>query len=147
MARRARHAPLPWKPLIGYAGALAAGAFLLDWLDFQRLARARSADLYVFLVAAAFLALGVFAGARLFGSRTPGNFDGNPAAQASLGISPAELRVLQALAEGLSNKEVGVRLHISPHTVKTHVARLCEKLEARRRTEAIARARSLGIIA
>jgi DNA-binding CsgD family transcriptional regulator len=146
MPRRARTAPLPWKPLLGYAAALAAGAFLLDWLDYQRLARARSADIYVFLVAAAFLGLGVFAGARLFGIRTPKPFDGNPAAQASLGISPAELRVLHALADGLSNKEIGARLHISPHTVKTHVARLCEKLEARRRTEAIARARSLGIL-
>jgi len=146
MPRRARSAALPWKPLLGYAVALAAGAFLLDWLDYQRLARARSADIYVFLVAAAFLGLGVFAGARLFGSRTPESFDGNPAALASLGISPAELRVLHALADGLSNKEIGGRLHISPHTVKTHVARLCEKLEARRRTEAIARARSLGII-
>lgn len=147
MSRRARTTPLAWKPLLGYAAAMAAGAFLLDWLDYQRLGRARSADVYVFLVAAAFLALGVYAGARLFGTRSSTQFDGNPAAQASLGISPAEFRVLRALADGLSNKEIGARLHISPHTVKTHVAHLCEKLDARRRTEAIARARSLGIIA
>lgn len=54
--------------------------------------------------------------------------------------------MLRAIADGGSNKEVAAALHISPHTVKTHVARLCEKLEARRRTEAVARARSLGIL-
>jgi ATP/maltotriose-dependent transcriptional regulator MalT len=73
-------------------------------------------------------------------------FDGNPRALASLGISPRELRVLEELAAGHSNKEIAARLHVSPHTVKTHVARLLEKLEAKRRTDAIARARELGIL-
>jgi DNA-binding NarL/FixJ family response regulator len=54
--------------------------------------------------------------------------------------------VLQALAEGRSNKEIAILLEISPNTIKTHVARLYEKLGARRRTEAIRRARELGIL-
>ncbi|MFO1399588.1 MAG: response regulator transcription factor, partial [Steroidobacteraceae bacterium] len=73
-------------------------------------------------------------------------FDGNPRAQASLGITPRELSVLQELAAGRSNKEIAARLAIAPDTVKTHVARLYDKLGARRRTEAVNRARELGIL-
>jgi DNA-binding CsgD family transcriptional regulator len=45
-----------------------------------------------------------------------------------------------------SNKEIAARLHVSPNTVKTHVARVFQKLGSRRRTEAIRRARELGIV-
>ncbi len=78
--------------------------------------------------------------------RKPATFDGNPKALAALGISPRELAVLQALAGGRSNKEIAIALDVSPNTVKTHVANLFEKLEARRRTDAINRARELGIL-
>jgi DNA-binding CsgD family transcriptional regulator len=124
---------------------LAAGALALDWVQYQRIARARTGDVYLFLVAASFLALGIWAGSRLFSRREPLP-PGNPAAQASLGISDRELAVLKALADGGSNKEIAAALHISPHTVKTHIGRLYEKLGAGRRTEAIARARALGIL-
>ena len=83
---------------------------------------------------------------RVIGHARSQPFDGNPQAQASLGISPRELAVLQELAAGRSNKEIAQRLGVSPNTVKTHVARLYEKLGARRRTDAIARARALGIL-
>jgi DNA-binding CsgD family transcriptional regulator len=145
MPRRARPAPFTLPQLALYGALLAAGALLLDWIQYQRLARARTADLYLLLVAAAFLALGLWAGSRLLSRRNPVPA-GNPAARASLGISDRELAVLKALADGRSNKEIAALLHISPHTVKTHVARLHEKLDARRRTEAIARARTLGIL-
>jgi DNA-binding CsgD family transcriptional regulator len=145
MPRRRAARAVTWPQLAFYGGALAAGALLLDWIQYQRLARARTGDVYLFLVAAGFLILGLWAGARLF-SRRELPPPGNPAAQASLGISDRELSVLKALAEGRSNKEIAAALHISPHTVKTHVARLYEKLEARRRTEAIARARALGLL-
>lgn len=64
----------------------------------------------------------------------------------SLGISERERVVLQQLAAGGSNKEIAQQLGISPNTVKTHVSRLFEKLGARRRTEAIQRARELGLL-
>jgi len=57
-------------------------------------------------------------------------FDGNPKAVASLGISPRELVVLKELAAGRSNKVIARRLEVSPNTVKTHLARLYEKLGA-----------------
>ena len=118
----------------------------LQWLDYQRFVRAHPGDFTIFLIALAFLALGLFAGARLFASAPPAPFDGNPKALEALGISPRELKVLEEIAAGLSNKEIARRLGVSPNTVKTHVARLLEKLEAKRRTDAIARARELGIV-
>jgi ATP/maltotriose-dependent transcriptional regulator MalT len=54
--------------------------------------------------------------------------------------------VLREIAAGHSNKEIAARLHVSPNTVKTHVARLFEKLGVRRRTEALRKARELGLV-
>lgn len=70
----------------------------------------------------------------------------NPAARQALGISERELAVLAEIAAGHSNKEIAARLHVSPNTVKTHVARLLAKLGARRRTDALRRARELGLV-
>ena len=88
-------------------------------------------------------------GMRLLGRRAPVDASGeggNPRAAEALGISPRELEVLREIAAGHSNKEIAARLHVSPNTVKTHVARLLEKLEARRRTDALRKARELGLV-
>jgi ATP/maltotriose-dependent transcriptional regulator MalT len=53
---------------------------------------------------------------------------------------------LGELAAGRSNKEIAQRLNVSPNTVKTHVAQVYGKLGARRRTDAINKARELGIV-
>ena len=136
-----------WKQIALYGLLLASGTFALQWLDYQRLARSYSTDVYVTLIAVAFLALGVYLGSRVLGkTREPAPFDGNPKGQASLGISGRELEVLQELAAGRSNKEIAAKLAVSPNTVKTHTARLFEKLGAKRRTDAINRARELGIL-
>jgi len=135
-----------WKRVVGYGALLAAGMLALQWLDYQRLVRMHSGDIYLFLIAAAFLVLGIVLGVRVFATPAPTAFDGNPKARAELGLSERELEVLHELAAGHSNKEIAAQLHVSPNTVKTHVARLFEKLGARRRTEAIRRARELGIV-
>jgi DNA-binding CsgD family transcriptional regulator len=135
-----------WKQAVLYGALLAIGALALQWLDYQRLVRAHPGDLYIFLIALAFLATGLFIGARVIAPPQPAPFDGNPRALDALGISPRELKVLEEIAAGRSNKEIARRLGVSPNTVKTHVARLFEKLEAKRRTDAIARARELGIV-
>jgi DNA-binding CsgD family transcriptional regulator len=134
------------RQILPYSALLAAGMLALQWLDYQRLARTHFADIYIFLIAAGFLVLGVVLGIRVFAKPVTPPFDGNPQAQATLGISDRELAVLHELAAGRSNKEIAARLHVSPNTVKTHVARLFEKLGARRRTDAIARARELGLL-
>ncbi|KPQ28073.1 MAG: LuxR family transcriptional regulator, maltose regulon positive regulatory protein [Marinobacter excellens HL-55] len=61
-------------------------------------------------------------------------------------ISERELGVLELIAKGLSNQEIGDKLHISLHTVKTHARRINAKLQVKSRTQAIVRARELGLL-
>lgn len=135
-----------WKPALLYGALLAVGALALQWLDYARMVRAHAGDLALFLVALGFLLVGLYIGARVIAPPRPAPFDGNPKALEALGISPREREVLEEIAAGRSNKEIARRLGVSPNTVKTHVAHLFEKLEAKRRTDAIARARELGIV-
>ena len=130
-----------------YGLALAAGIGVLQWLEVGMLARLHTFEFYGGLLAIGFLVLGIWVGARLF-RRAPAaqTFEPNSRAQESLGISGRELEVLELLASGKSNKEISAKLNVSPNTVKTHVSRLYEKLEVSRRTEAILKARELGMI-
>jgi DNA-binding CsgD family transcriptional regulator len=136
------------RQILAYGVALALAAAVLNWLEYHVWVRAHVNELYLGLFAAAFLVLGVWVGARAF--RGPeqmgGRFAPNTAAQAALGITEREAEVLGLLASGRSNKQIAQALAVSPNTVKTHVARLFEKLEASRRTEAILKARELGLI-
>lgn len=141
-----RRSGVPWRAIIAYAGLLAAGTLALQWLDYLHLARSHSGGIVLALGAAGFLALGIFVGARALAAQPPRQFEGNSPAVAALGISPRELAVLHELAAGQSNKEIAAALGVSPNTVKTHVARLFEKLDATRRTDAINTARQLGIL-
>ena len=61
-------------------------------------------------------------------------------------LSPRELEVLQLIAQGLSNDEIGKRLFLALDTVKGHNRRIYDKLQVQRRTEAVARARELGLL-
>ncbi|MDC0661769.1 LuxR C-terminal-related transcriptional regulator [Marinobacter sp. SS21] len=61
-------------------------------------------------------------------------------------ISDREFGVLELIAMGLSNQEIADRLHISLHTVKTHARRINAKLGVKSRTQAIVRARELGLL-
>jgi two-component system, NarL family, response regulator YdfI len=61
-------------------------------------------------------------------------------------LTPRELEVLVAMADGMSNKTIARRLGISYHTVKFHVAGILAKLDADSRTEAVARAAHLGLV-
>jgi LuxR family maltose regulon positive regulatory protein len=61
-------------------------------------------------------------------------------------LSDRELEVLQLMATGLSNREIGLRLYLSPNTIKRHANNIYEKLDVHSRTEAAAKARTLGIL-
>lgn len=60
-------------------------------------------------------------------------------------LTPRESEVLAHVADGLSHDEIGRRLSISPETVRTHVRKACERLNARTRTHAVATALRLGL--
>ena len=147
------HKPTPvvrlasmWKQALCYGLLLAAGTLALQWLDYRHMARAHSEEIYIALIAMGFLGLGIYIGSRVLSPLQRPPFDGNPQARASLGLSPKELAVLSEIAAGRSNKEIAARLAVSPNTVKTHVAQLYGKLGAKRRTDAVNRARELGIV-
>jgi LuxR family maltose regulon positive regulatory protein len=61
-------------------------------------------------------------------------------------LSDRELSVLILIAQGLSNKEIGERLHIETRTVKWHTGNILGKLGVQNRTHAVAKARELGIL-
>ena len=129
-----------------YGLALAAIALALQSFDLLHATRAWSDTLYGLAVALAFTALGLWAGHRLAPRPRDGAFSPNRAAAEALGLSARELEVLRQLAQGAPNKVIARRLAISPNTVKTHLARLFDKLGAANRTEAIARARALDLL-
>jgi LuxR family maltose regulon positive regulatory protein len=61
-------------------------------------------------------------------------------------LSQRELEVLQLIAQGLSNQEIGERLFLALDTVKGYNRRIFGKLQVQRRTEAVVRARELGLL-
>ena len=135
------------KYAVGYGLALAAGALLLQWLQYNYIAKVFAPEIYIALIALAFTGLGIWAGIRLTPKAVTGPFVRNEAALKALGLTEREVKVLELLAAGSANKEIARVLDISPNTVKTHIANLFGKLEAQRRTQAIQKARELGLIA
>lgn len=61
-------------------------------------------------------------------------------------LSPRELEILHLVAQGLSNAEISQRLYLALSTIKGHNLRIFAKLQAQNRTEAVARARALGLL-
>ncbi|WP_309604871.1 response regulator transcription factor [Phenylobacterium sp.] len=125
---------------------MAAGALALRWLEFQYLARLLSWRIYVTAIGMAFAAGGVWVGWKLTWRAPSTTFARNTLAQRALGVTGQEMRVLERLAAGQSNKEIARALGLSPNTVKTHLANLFAKLEVARRTQAISKARDLQLI-
>ena len=135
-----------WRTILLYALALAAAAAVLEWLEYRYVTHRFSTEIYIAVIAAAFAALGMWAGRKLTPAPAASPFDRNEAAIRSLGLSPRECQILALLASGQSNKELARTLGISPNTVKTHLARVYEKLEVDRRVQAIEKARWLALI-
>jgi DNA-binding CsgD family transcriptional regulator len=129
-----------------YAAALGIGSVLLAWLEYKYVTKVFAGEIYVLLIAAGFTAFGVWAGWRLTQKRAPAAFEKNDAALKSLGISAREYETLELIAAGLTNKEIARKLGVSPNTVKTHLARVYDKLGAARRTEAVKKAKDLALI-
>src|SRR3712207_2012828 len=136
-------------------------------IEYRFLILEHSPEIYGGIIAALFAAIGIWLGLKLTRTRetvvvrevevpvevqvpvpspvaTP--FERDEARLAQLGITPRELEIIEAMAAGLSNREIAERLFVSENTVKTHAARLFDKLAARRRTQAVQRAKEAGLI-
>lgn len=130
-----------------YGGAIAAGAFALAWLEYRHATRYFSTDVYIIAIAVLFTLTGAYAGHRLTRTRRAADdFERNHAAVAELGLSTREVQVLELLAEGHTNQKMAVRLHVSENTIKTHLKNLYAKLTVSRRTQAVKKARDLGLL-
>ena len=102
-------------------------------------------EIILSLVAIIFFGIGLYINWRKENRKT-GNQNINHQKIKNLGISDREYQVLIEIALGLSNKEIGEKLHISESTIKTHVSNLLLKLNAKRRTQAIQIAKELSLI-
>lgn len=161
------------KTVIGYGlvgGVLIA---LLKLVEFRFLVLESSLEIYGGIVAVLFSVLGIWLGLTLtrvketvvvrevpvevhvpvevpvevrvhVPSATP--FARDVQRQEQLGITSRELDILEAMAAGLSNREIAERLFVSENTVKTHAGRVFDKLSARRRTQAVQLAKEAGLI-
>jgi len=136
-------------------GVLIAG---LKLIEYRFLVVEHSIEVYGGLVALLFSALGIWLGLRITGRRerivvrevqvaAPAEpFVPDAARIEQLGITPRELQILELIAAGLSTREIAEKLFVSENTVKTHSSRLFDKLDARRRTQAVQRAKEAGLI-
>jgi DNA-binding CsgD family transcriptional regulator len=130
---------------------------VLKLTEYRFLVLEHSLELYGGVVAALFAGLGIWLGLKLtrvretvvvreVPVRVSGPFERNQARLEQLGITPRELEILEAMAAGFSNREIAQRLFVSENTVKTHAARVFDKLSARRRTQAVQLAKEAGLI-
>ena len=128
---------------------------VLKMVEFRYLVVEHSLEIYGGIVALIFASVGIWLGLKLTRKEVVvrevpvpvvGPFARNEAKVEELGITPREMEILEAMAAGFSNREIGERLFVSENTVKTHAARLFMKLSASRRTQAVQRAKEAGLI-
>ena len=137
------------RTIIIYGLAMAALVGLLKVVEYKYFILDIPLEFYIGVVAVMFTALGIWAGLRLTRPKiidTSGPFVLDESALQRLGISKREHEVLGLIAAGLSNQAIADKLFVSTSTVKTHVSNVLAKLDAGRRTEAVARAKELRII-
>jgi len=147
------------KQTIFYGVLLALLLFLLKWLELRLLIIHHSFEIYAGIIALLFTAVGIWLALKLsrpkvqtmviekevyINNTSPFTFNENALSQ--LNMSRRELEVLQLMANGLSNQEIADQLFVSLNTVKTHSARLFEKMEVKRRTQAVEKGKRMGLM-
>lgn len=147
------------KEIIAYGVAMALLLLLLRFVEYKFLILKHDVEIYVGIIAILFLLFGIWIANKI---RKPkietivvekeikvfqNNFIINEKAITALKISNRELEVLKLMAKGLSNQEIADSLFVSLNTIKTHTSNLLEKLDAKRRTQAVENAKKLQILA
>ena len=147
------------KATIVYSICLALLLFLLKWLELRFIIFDHSLEIYIGSIAFIFTALGIWLALKLskpkiktvvvekevYISRNE-NFVLNKSLVTQLELSNRELEILGLMAAGNSNQEIANRLFVSLSTVKTHNQNLFEKLDVKRRTQAVEKAKKLNLI-
>lgn len=147
------------KHTIIYGISLAVLLFILKWLELRFVIIDHAFEIYIGAIAFVFTALGIWLALKLSRPKVKtvivekevyishnSSFVFNEPEMQQLGLSRRELEVLQLMAEGLTNQEIAGRLFVSLNTIKTHSSRLFEKMEVKRRTQAIEKAKRLQLI-
>lgn len=149
-----------YKTVIIYGASLGAMMLLINWLQLRLLIIDHAVDLYITAIALLFTGLGVWLALKLAKPKIQTivvekeievkvpmqEFVFNEQAFNKLGLSNRELEVLQLMARGMSNREIADSLFVSENTIKTHSSNLFEKLDVKRRTQAVEEGRKLGLI-
>lgn len=141
--------------MLVYGLALAVLLALLRWLELHFIIFDHAFEIYIGTIALLFTALGIWLASRLIRPKTvviekeiirEHDFRVNEKEIERLGLSAREMEVLQAMSDGLSNQEIADRLYLSLNTIKTHSSRLFEKLDVKRRTQAVEKAKRCGLL-
>lgn len=126
---------------------LAIGVALLKSLEYYYFSYRISTDVYFGIISLIFLALGLYLGIKFSRKRTMETTSIEPAMlPQDIELSSRELEVLDKIAQGHSNQEIADKLFVSLNTVKSHTNNIYSKLNVKRRTQAIEKARKLKII-
>lgn len=147
------------RDILLYSVSMALVILLLKWLELRYWVYSHSIEMLLGAVALIFTVLGFWVAAKMsrpkvetlvvekeiYIEKKPG-FVFDELAFKNTGLSERELEVLKEMASGLSNQEIADKLHLSLPTIKTHASNIFEKLDVKRRTQAIERAKSLNII-
>ena len=137
------------KTIMLYGGSMALLFGLLKFVEYRFYVRDISTEFYVGTVSLMFTVLGIWIGWKLTRKErviADPNFSVDDSHLQKLAISRREYEVLQLIAQGLSNREISEKLFVSTNTIKTHSSNLFIKLNARRRTEAVKRAKELMLL-
>jgi DNA-binding CsgD family transcriptional regulator len=148
-----------YKEVLIYGVSLAVVLLLLKWAETHFIVLSYRLEIFAGLVAVLFTALGVWLALKLVKPKietrivekeifieTGGPFEVDQKEIDKLGISKRELDVLGLMATGLSNEEIAAKLFVSLNTVKTHSSNIFVKLDVKRRTQAVEKAKRLSII-
>ena len=147
------------KAIIVYSISLAFLLFLLKWLELRFIIFDHSFEIYIGFIAVIFTVLGIWLALKLskpkietvvvekevYVARNE-NFILNTSLISQLELSKRELEILSLLAQGHSNQEIAAKLFVSLSTIKTHIQNLFEKLDVKRRIQAVEKAKRLRLI-
>jgi ATP/maltotriose-dependent transcriptional regulator MalT len=154
---------IKYKQVLLYAASMVVLLVLLQVLQYKFVLLSHSYEVYILCIALLFTGLGIWIALKLMKPKkeiqtiiveknvlvkelTEEDLQHIEQQKKQLDLSSREMEVLQLMAQGLSNQEIANHLFLSLPTIKTHSSNLFFKLDAKRRTQAVEKARQIGLI-